>query len=68
MRKQCKNCNKPNHFVRMWRSQQISDINEATESSEEENNLIQTLGSSDEPAIVSIEQNANQMVKIDRYN
>ena len=36
MGKQCKNCNKPNHFARMCRSQQVSEITENTESSEEE--------------------------------
>ena len=45
MGKQCKNCNKPNHFARMCRSQQVSEITENTESSEEEFNLIQTFDS-----------------------
>ena len=48
MGKQCKNCNKPNHFARICRSQQVSEITENTESSEEECNLIQTFDSCEE--------------------
>ena len=43
MSKSCKNCNNSNHFAQMCRSQQVNEIPEATESSEEESNLIQTL-------------------------
>ena len=43
MGKQCKNCNKPKHFARMCRSQQVNEITETTESSEEECNLIQNI-------------------------
>ena len=56
MRKQCKNCNKPKHFARMCRSQQVNEITETTESSEEECNLIQTFDSCEEFEIMSIEQ------------
>ena len=48
MGKQCKNCNKPKHFARMCRSQQVSEITENTESSQEECNLIQPFDSCEE--------------------
>ena len=48
MGKQCKNFNKPNHFARMCRSQQVNEITENTESWEEECNLTQTFDSCEE--------------------
>ena len=65
--KKCKNCNKPNHFARMCRSQQVNEITENTESSEEECNLIQIFDSCEEFEINSIEQNNNQRDTTDRY-
>ena len=67
MGKQCKNCNKPNHFARMCHSQQVNEITETRESSEEECNLMQTFVSCEEFEIMSIEQNNTQMDKINRY-
>ena len=67
MGKQCKNCNKPNHFARMCRSQQVSEITENTESSEEECILIQTLDSCEEFEVMAIEQKDNQIEMINRY-
>ena len=61
MGKQCKNCNKPNNFARMCRSQQVNEITETTESSEEECNLIQTFDSREELEIMSIEHTNSQM-------
>ena len=63
----CKNCNKPNHFARMCRSQQVNEITETTESSEEECNLIQTFDSCDEFEVMSIESKSNQMKSINSY-
>ena len=60
MGKQCRNCNKPNHFARMCRSQQVNEITENTESSEEECNLIQTFDSCEEIEVMVIEQNNSQ--------
>ena len=45
MGKTCKNCNKPNHFAKMYRSQQVKEITNEGSSSEEECNLIQTFDS-----------------------
>ena len=67
MGKQCKNCNKPNHFARMYRSQQVSEITENTESSEEEGNLIQTFDSCEEFEVMAIEQKDSQIEMINRY-
>ena len=64
MGKQCKNCNKPNHFARMCRSQQVSEITENTESSEEECNLIQTFDSCEEFEVMAIEQKDRQIEMI----
>ena len=67
MGKQCKNCNKPNHFARMCRSQQVKEITENTESSEEECNLIQTFNSCEEFEVMAIEQSNSQRGMINRY-
>ena len=64
---QCKNCNKPKQFARMCHSQQVNEITETTESSEEECNLMQTFVSCEEFEIMSIEQNNTQVDKINRY-
>ena len=67
MGKLCKNCNKPNHFARMCRSQQVSEITENTESSEEECNLIQTFDSCKEFEVMAVEQNDSEIEMINRY-
>ena len=56
-----------NHFARMYRSQQVSEITENTESSEEECNLIQTFDSCKEFEVMVIEQKDNQIEMINRY-
>ena len=40
MGKTCNNCNKPNHFAEMCRSQHVSERTEDSEKSQEECNLI----------------------------
>ena len=40
MGKTCKNCGKPNHFAKMCRSQQVDEVTEESERSEEECDLI----------------------------
>ena len=67
MGKQCKNCNKPNHFARLCRSQQVNKITETTKSSEEESNLIQTFDSYDDFEVMSIESKSNQTESINSY-
>ena len=66
MGKQCKNCNKPNHFARMCRSQQVNEKTENTESSEEGCNLIETFDSCEEFEVMAIEQNKSQREMINR--
>ena len=61
MGKQCKNCNKPNHFARTCRSQQVNEIAEKTESSEEEFNLVQIFDSCDESEVFSIESKVTKL-------
>ena len=48
MGKSCKNCNKPNHFAKMCRSNQVNEIGEEKSSSDEDCNLIQGFDSCDE--------------------
>ena len=64
---QCKKCNKPNHIARMFTSQQVSEIIEATESSGKVCNLIKTFDSCEELEITSIELKVNRNDSIDRY-
>ena len=51
----------------MCRSQQVSEITENTESSEEECNLIQTLDSCEELEVMAIEQKDSHIEMINRY-
>ena len=67
MGKQCKKCNKPNHFACIGRSQQVHEITETTESLEEECNLIQTFDSCDDFEVMSIESKSNQIESINSY-
>ena len=67
MGKQCKNCNKPNYFARMCRSQQVNEISEEIKSSEEECNLIQSFDSCEESEVMAIEQKDSQIEMINRY-
>ena len=51
----------------MCKSQQVNEITETTESSEEECKLIQSFDSCEEFSTMSIEQNNNQMEKMNKY-
>ena len=62
-----KNCNKPNHFAKMCRSQQVKELTEKTTSSDEECNLIQSFDSCHNSEIISIEYNFTSIVKIENY-
>ena len=55
MGKSCKNCNKPNHFAKMCRSNQVNEIGEEKSSSEEDCNLIQSFDSCDEFEIMMVD-------------
>ena len=55
MGKTCKNCGKPNHFAKMCRSQQVSEVAEDSEGSVEEGNQInESVGSCSEFEFMSI--------------
>ena len=63
MGKGCKNCNKPNHFAKMRRSNQVNEIGEEKSSSEGEFNLIQSFDSCDEFEIIMVERRAERPKK-----
>ena len=67
MGKTFKNCTKPNHFAKMCRSQQVNEVTENTNSSDEECNMIQSFDSGDEFEIMSIESNTTSIAQIDEY-
>ena len=56
----CKSCNKPNHFAKMCRSNQVNEIGEEKSSSEEECNLIQSFDSCDEFEIMMVDTKAKE--------
>ena len=67
MGKTCKNCNKPNHFAKMCRSQQVNEITNEGSSSEEECNLIQTFDSCDNFEIMAVEEDLTSVENIEKY-
>ena len=67
MGKSCKNCNKPNHFAKMCRSQQVNEIANEDSSLEEECNLIQNFDSCDEFEIMAVEEDFTSITKIEKY-
>ena len=67
MGKTCKNCNKPNHFAKMCRSQQVNEITNEGSSSEEECKLIQTFDSCDNFEIMAVEEDLTSIVNIEKY-
>ena len=65
MGKTCKNCGKPNHFAKMCRSQQVSEVAEDSEGSVEEcDQISENVGSFSEFEIMSIQtyQQENERV------
>ena len=67
MGKSCKNCNKPNHFAKMCRSQQVNEVANEDSSSEEECNLIQNFDSCDEFEIMAVEEDFTSIAEIEKY-
>ena len=67
MSKTCKNCNKPNHFAKMCKSQQVNEIANEDSSSEEECNLIQTFDSCDDFEILTVEEDFTSIANIEKY-
>ena len=60
MGKCSKSCNKPNHFAKMCRSNQVNEIGEEKSSSEEECNLIQSFDSCDEFEIMMVDRTVKE--------
>ena len=67
MGKSCKNCNKPNHFAKMCRSQQVNEIANEDSSSEAECNLIQNFDSCDEFEIMALEEDFTSIENVRKY-
>ena len=67
MGKSCKNCNKPNHFAKMCKSQQVNEVAIEDSSSEEECNLIQRFDSCDEFEIMAVEEDLTSIAEIEKY-
>ena len=67
MGKSCKNCNKPNHFAKMCRSQQVNEIANEDSSSEEECNLIQNFDFCDEFEIMALEEDFTSIENVRKY-
>ena len=67
MGKTCKNYNKPNHFAKMCKSQQVNEISNEDSSSEEECKLIQTFDSCDEFEIMTVEEDFTSISNIEKY-
>ena len=67
MGKTCKNCNKPNHFAKMCKSQQVNEIAHEDSSAEEECNFIQTFDSCDEFEILTVEEDFTSISNIEKY-
>ena len=65
--KTCKNCNKPNHFARMCRSQQANEVAEEISSSDEECNLMRCFDSCDDFEIMVIEKDEISVEQIKYY-
>ena len=65
MGKMGKRCNKPNHFARMCRSQQVNQVPEETSISEEECNLIRCFDSSDDFEIMINDKNETSIRQIE---
>ena len=65
--KTCKNCGKPNHFAKMCRSQQVSELAEDSERSEEESDLIRkSFGSYTDFKVMSIQPHRPEAERISK--
>ena len=67
MGKTCKNCNKPNHFARICRSQQVNEVAEKISSSDEECNLIRCFDSCNDFEIMVVEEDKMSVEQIEDY-
>ena len=67
MGKSCKKSNKPNHFAKMCRSQQVNEVANEDSSSEEECNLIKNFDSCNEFEIMAVEEDFTSIAEIEKY-
>ena len=67
MGKTCKSCGKPNHFEKMCRSQQVSEVAEESEGSEEECDQIrESFGSCSDFEVMSIQTHQRENKRISK--
>ena len=68
MGKTCKNCGKPNHFAKMFRSQQVSEVAEDSEGSVEEcDQISESVGSCGEFEVMSIQTYQPENGRVSKY-
>ena len=68
MAKNCKTCGKPNHFAKMCRSQQVSEVAEESEGSVEEcNPITESFGSCSEFEVMSIQTYQPENERVSKY-
>ena len=68
MGKTCKHCGKPNHFAKMGRSQQVSEVAEESEGSVEEcDQISEGVGSCSEFEVMSIQTYQPENERVSKY-
>ena len=68
MGKTCKNCGKPNHFAKLCRSQQVSEVAEDSEGSVEEcDQISEKVGSCSEFEVMSIQTYQPENERVSKY-
>ena len=68
MGKTCKNCEKPNHFAKLCRSQQVSEVAERSEGSVEKCYQIrENFGSCSDFEVMSIQTHQPENKQISKY-
>ena len=68
MGKTCKHCGKPNHFAKMCRSQQVSEVAEDSEGSVEEcDQISESVGSCSEFEVMSIQTYQPENERVSKY-
>ena len=68
MGKNCKHCGKPNHFAKMCRSQQVSEVAEDSEGSVEEcDQISEGVGSCSEFEVMSIQTYQPENERVSNY-
>ena len=68
MGKTCKNCGKPNHFAKMCRSQQVSEVAEESEGSVEEcDQISESFGSCSDFEVMSIQTYQSENGRVSKY-